>query len=130
MQAIARRIYKTWKEEAYDELEGAPRLTQSRVTNVLEGDIEGESWEQYLMLYRHADSCSFMVMERVIGNLAGYSGSFVLQGNGVYEDGVAQADLTIIPGSGTGQLAGLTGTGAFIAHKGQHAILTLYYSFD
>ncbi|WP_338876798.1 DUF3224 domain-containing protein [Spirosoma sp. SC4-14] len=130
MLAVARRIYKTWKEAPYDELEGAPKLTQSRVTNVIEGDIEGESWEEYLMMYQHPDCCTFIVMERVIGRLGNHTGSFVLHGYGTYDKGVARADLTIIRGSATGQLTGLVGTGTCIALKGQHATITLDYSFD
>ncbi|GAB3975061.1 DUF3224 domain-containing protein [Spirosoma terrae] len=130
MKATAKRIYKTWKEEPYDELADAPKLTHSRVTNTLEGDIEGESWEEYLFMYRREDSCSFILMERIIGKLGGLNGSFVVHGYGTYEDDVAQADLTIIPGSGTGQLIGLRGSGRFVAPKNEYTTVTFDYQLD
>jgi hypothetical protein len=130
MKATAQRMYKSWKEDAYDEIDGAPKLTQSRVTNTFVGDIEGESWEEYLMMYRSDDSCSFIGLERIIGKLGERSGSFVVQGIGTYETGIAQASLTIIPGSGTGDLVGIRGQGEYIAPKGQHSTVTLDYEFD
>ena len=129
MKATARRTTKTWNEVPYDELNGAPTLTRSRVINAYEGDIEGEGWEDYLMLCRDDKSTSFVSMERVIGCLGDRRGSFVLQRVGTYENGVAQGRLTVVPGSGSGDLTGLRGEGQFTVLQGRYATITLEHEW-
>lgn len=127
MKAMATRINKSWQEDTYDELEGAPKLTRSRMTNMFEGDLEGESWEEYLLVYRGPESCLFISLERVIGKLGDRSGSFVVQGQGTYQDGITRASLTIIPGSGTGDLKGLRGYGNALSIQDEPSIVTFDY---
>ena len=123
------RIYKSWTEVSYDELTDGPKLTRATVSNILEGDIEGESWEEYLMMYQYDGSCSFVSMERVVGCIGDRSGSFVVKGVGTYEQGIAQGQLTIVPGSGTRDFTDLKGFGEFFAVKGQHATVILTCTF-
>ena len=47
-------------------------------------------------------SATYVGYERVTGTLGGRSGSFVLQGVGTWEGGVAKTTWTVVPGSGTG----------------------------
>ena len=49
-------------------------------------------------------------MEHFKGSVSGKSGSFVLQHSGVMNKGDAQLTVTIVPDSGTGDLAGISGT--------------------
>ncbi|UHG89381.1 DUF3224 domain-containing protein [Spirosoma oryzicola] len=130
MKATAQRTYQSRKEESYDELAGAPTLTQTWVRNRFEGDIEGESWEEYLVMYRTDNSYAFVLLERVIGKLGNRSGSFVVQGRGTSENGTVRAELTILPGSGTGDLAGLRGHGYLITPSGQSSTVTFDYDLD
>ncbi|WP_138505460.1 DUF3224 domain-containing protein [Spirosoma lacussanchae] len=125
LHLTARRTVRSWTETPYDELTDAPTLTRSGVTNTVTGDLEGESWEQYLMMYRSQTSCSFVSLERFIGSLDGHRGSFVMQGTGTYEDGVARGTLTIVPGSGTDELTGLQGSGTFVAAEGRFSTIRL-----
>lgn len=129
MKAIARRIAKTWNEIPYDELDGAPKLTRSRVTNAFEGGIEGEGWEEYLMLCRDDDSGSFVSLERIIGCIGDRRGSFVMQSVGTYENGVAQGRMTVVAGSGSGDLTGLRGEGQFTVLQGRYATIMLDYEW-
>ena len=129
MKITARRTTKTWNEVPYDELDGAPKLTRSCVTNAYEGDIEGEGWEEYLMLCRQDNSTSFVCMERVIGCIGDRRGSFVMQSVGTYENGVARGRLTVVPGSGSGDLTGLRGEGQFTVLQGRYATITLDYEW-
>lgn len=126
----AKRIVKNWTEAPYDELTGSPVLTRSCVSNVFRGDIDGESWEEYLLLRRDDGSSSFVSLERFVGTLGDRAGSFVVQGVGTFEYGVASGRLTIVPGSGTGELAGLRGEGEFVAPKGWHSTIWLTYELS
>src|SRR2546425_7286761 len=111
-QAKATFGIKSWDEKTYNEIEGAPKLTRVSATKSYQGDIEGEGKVEYLMMYRSAGSASFMGLERVTGSVGGRSGSFVLQHSGTFEDGVAKV-ISVVPGSGTGDLRGMRGEGGF-----------------
>ena len=120
----------SWDEKPYSEIAGSPKLTRASVTKSYQGDIEGEGKVEYLMMYRSAGSASFMGLERVTGSIGGRSGSFVLQHNGTFEDGVAKVTLSVVPGSGTGDLRGLKGDGGFsVGHQPPYA-MTLDYRFE
>jgi hypothetical protein len=51
----------------------------------------------------------------VVGTISGRSGTFVLQTSGTFSGGVTRAEWFVVPGSATGQLAGLSGTGGYTA---------------
>jgi hypothetical protein len=55
-------------------------------------------------------SAGYVAIERVTGTLDGREGSFVLQHSGIMDRGAKQLAITVVPGSGTGALAGLRGT--------------------
>jgi len=77
------------------------------VTAAFHGDIEGESRQEWLMIYRSDVSADFVGLERVTGQIRGRTGSFVFQHNGTYENGKLQSTCVVVPGSGTGDLPGL-----------------------
>ena len=54
-------------------------------------------------------------------------GSFVLQSIGSYDGSVARSQLTVVPGTATGELAGLTGAGSSEAPHGSTGTFTLHY---
>ncbi len=55
-------------------------------------------------------SAGYVAIERVTGTLHGRSGSFVFQHTGTMDRGAQHLSITIVPDSGTGALAGITGT--------------------
>jgi hypothetical protein len=121
---------KSWDEKPYDELAGAPKLTRASVTKSYHGEIEGEGKVEYLMMYRSDGSASVMGVERVTGSVGGRSGSFVLRHTGTFENGVASTTLSVLPGSGTGDLRSLSGQGKFsVGHQPPYA-MTLDYGFE
>ncbi len=120
----------SWSEDAYDEVAEGPRLTRATVTKSFSGDIEGKSSLEYLMVYREDGTGSFVGVERVVGKLTGRSGSFVLQHVGTFDGDVASVQWTVVPGSGTGQLKGLSGSGGFASGHAESYPMTLDYSFE
>lgn len=119
-----------WDEKPYNEMIGLPKLTRVSVTKSYQGDITGEGKLEYLMMYRDDGSASFLGLERVVGSVGGRSGSFVLQHSGTFKDGVATVTLLVVPGSGTGDLRGLRGNGAFAVGHQQPYSMTLDYHFE
>ncbi|HEU5260864.1 MAG TPA: DUF3224 domain-containing protein [Gemmatimonadales bacterium] len=126
-RANATFAIKSWDEQPYNEAEGLPKLTRARVTKTFKGDIEGESHVEYLMMYRPDGSAAFVGLERVVGRLGGKTGSFVLQRTGVFDGSVAKESYTVVPGSGTGELAALRGDGSSVAGHAKENPVTLEY---
>ncbi len=125
--AKAHFAIKSWDEKPYSEGEGLPKLTRASVRKTLTGDIAGEGEVEYLMMYRADGSASFIGFERVTGRVAGKTGSFVLQRTGVFEGGQARESYTVVPGSGTGELAGLEGEGSTsVGHGMEHPFAMTY----
>ena len=107
--ANSRFTIKSWDEKPYSEGQGLPKLTRAAVTKTFTGDIAGEGHVEYLMMYPSDGSATFVGLERVVGQLSGKAGSFVLQRTGTFENGVAKESYVVISGSGTGELRGLLG---------------------
>jgi hypothetical protein len=94
--------------------EGA-KMTTATVTKVYSGDIDGDSVTEWLMAYAADGSASFVGLERVNGTVGERRGTIVLQHVGTFKGGAATADLTVVAGCGTGELAQATGRGDFLA---------------
>ena len=119
-----------WDEKPYNEMNGLPKLTRASVTKSYQGDIKGEGKLEYLMMYRDDGSASFIGLERLVGNIGGRSGSFVLRHTGEFKEGIATVTLVVVPGSGTGDLRGLRGNGGFAVGHQQPYSMTLDYDFE
>ncbi len=123
------RIYGTytptkWDEVTIDVIEDKMKLTKAIVEFTFQGDIEGVAKVEYLMFYSHFDAddmhtaqAQYVGQIRIIGELQGKSGSFVVTDNGTFNGGVAVSELSIIPGSGTGELKDISGIGEYAADQ-------------
>jgi hypothetical protein len=68
----------------------------------------------------------YSALELVTGTLEGRTGSFVLQHSGVVDDGAAPPAGVVLPGTGSGELAGIRGS-MRIEHGESGAVLVLDY---
>jgi Protein of unknown function (DUF3224) len=121
---------KNWEEKPYNEMEGVAKLTHATVTQDYQGDIQGEGTLDYLMIYTTESAASFVGLERVVGRIGDRSGTFVIQHTGTFADGVASANYSVVPGSGTGDLKGLRGEGSYSTGHVQPHPFALDYSFE
>ena len=64
-------------------------------------------------------------VERLSGTLQGRTGTFFMQHSGIMDRGTPSLSLQVVPDSGTGELAGLSGRMAIDIVDGKH-----YYTFD
>ena len=80
------------------------------------------------MVYGQDNTARYVGLQRVDGTVGGKTGSFVVESNGAFDGGEAKGTWSVIPGSGTGDLAGLTGEGTFIAPLGEKATISLDYT--
>jgi hypothetical protein len=88
-----------------------PALTEIRLSETFTGDIDGESPVRALQVLRNDKSATLVSVQRFHGKLGGRQGTFVLQGSEIVENGKIKATWFVVPGSGTGDLAGLRGDG-------------------
>lgn len=121
---------RTYAPAAYDEPAGGPALSRIHVEESFSGDISGDGVVEFLQAALPDGSASFVGIERVTGSLAGREGTFLLQDAGTVADNIVNGDWFVVPGSGTGQLAGLRGEGGFRANLGEGAQVHLDYWFE
>src|SRR5262245_34486609 len=77
----------------------------------LHGDLDAIGKGDMLTAATEAgDSKAYVAIERITGTLHGRAGSFVLLHSATQTPDGQQLTLAVMPGSGTGQMTGLTGT--------------------
>lgn len=119
-----------WEPTSFDE-SGEASLVAIVVEETFSGDIQATGVARMLQTLRSDGSASFVGVERVTGTLAGRSGSWVFQDAGTLDtEGAVRGEWFVVPGSGTGDLTGLRGTGTFAAAVGEHAAITLDFWFE
>jgi hypothetical protein len=70
-------------------------------------------------------SAGYVAIERVTGTLHGRTESFVFQHSGSMSRGAQQLSITVVPDSGTDELAGIRGTFRLNIVEGKH-----FYEFE
>ncbi len=123
------RLYGTytptkWDEKTIEVIEDRMKLTKATVEFIFSGDIEGVANVEYLMFYSsfdpedmHKAHAQYVGQIRIVGKLKGKSGSFVVNDEGTFIGGVASSELSIIAGSGTDELRGISGVGEYAADQ-------------
>jgi hypothetical protein len=90
------------------------------------GDLEAASKGEMLAAGDQAKgTAGYVAIEQVTGTLQGHSGSFALQHLGTMDQGKYQLSVTVVPGSGTGELVGIAGTMTILIANGKHS-----YTFE
>jgi Protein of unknown function (DUF3224) len=130
-RATATFRIEQWEEKPYTEMEDGRKLAQASVRQAFSGEIEGEGEVEWLMCYRPDLTADFVGLERIVGRIGDRSGSFVaMHSAGSFDGTVARGELSVVPGSGTGELQGLHGKGEFTAPHGGEPSLTLDYDLE
>ena len=90
------------------------------------GDLNAVSKGEFLAAMTAVKgSAGYVAMEKVTGSLQGRKGEFVLQHSGTMNRGAQSLALAVVPDSGTGELAGLSGTMSIEVKDGKH-----FYAFE
>jgi hypothetical protein len=96
------------------------------ISKTFRGDLDGVSAGQMLAVRTAVNgSAGYVAMERVTASLGGRNGSFALQHSGTMNKGEPSLSVTVVPDSGTGDLAGLSGAMTIKIENGKH-----FYSFE
>ena len=86
-------------------------LGRMSIDKQFHGDLEAASKGEMLTSSLESNgSAAYVAIERVIGTLNGRRGSFALMHQGTMNKQGQKLTVSVVPDSGTGQLAGLSGT--------------------
>ncbi|MEX0878284.1 MAG: DUF3224 domain-containing protein [Thermoanaerobaculia bacterium] len=106
-----------------------PALGRMSIDKQFQGDLEAGSKGQMLTAGTGVKgSAGYVAIERVSGKLQGRTGSFALQHSGTMTRGAPELTITVVPDSGTDQLAGLAGRMTIRIEGGKH-FYDLEYTF-
>lgn len=119
-----------WDENPYEEFDDGAKLTRAEVKLDPGPDGLGPGTSQSLMFYRPDGTASLVSLMRLSGKLGGKSGRFVLLGTGTYDKTKARVDSTVVAGSGTDELAGISGTGQSISTQTDYPHMPLKLTYD
>jgi hypothetical protein len=102
---------------------GAGRM---RFDKTFHGELQGTSVVEMLgIMDRATASGGYVAMERITGDLSGKKGSFCMQHSSTMKRGVPEQRISVVPGSGTEELEGLSGSMVINIVEKQH-----HYIFD
>lgn len=116
----------TESEPPFYESDGI-QLNRNVVRKTFSGDVAGTS-EAQMIAARTDDpgSAGYVAMELFTGTVAGKSGSFVMQHNGIVDNGSPDLSVVIVPGTGTADLSGISGSLTIDNVDGVHSYVLDY----
>jgi hypothetical protein len=101
-------------------------MQRRSIDKTFHGALAGRSQGQMLSIGTPTPgSAVYVAVERVQATLDGKSGAFSLHHTGIMNRGAPTLTITVVPDSGTGGLAGITGAMTIDIREKQH-----YYTFE
>jgi len=119
--ATASFVLDKWEPQATDEAAGT-EFARVAIAKTFTGAVEGTSTVEMLTA-SNATSRAYVAFERLAVSVDGRKGAFVLH-HSADESGLT---LTILTGSGSGELTGISGTARIDMDAEQNHTLTLTY---
>jgi hypothetical protein len=108
--------------QEWDDKSEKATLGRMSIDKRFHGDLEATSKGEMLTAGTAVKgSAGYVALERVSGTLQGRDGAFVLQHSATMTRGSPQLTITVVPDSGTGQLAGLAGSMTITIADGKHS---------
>jgi hypothetical protein len=100
-----------------------PPLGRMSIDKQYHGGLEGASKGEMLATGsgEKGSSGGYVALEQFTGTLDGRKGTFILQHSGTLDRGAQHLSITVVPDSGTGELAGLTGQLSITIADGKHS---------
>ena len=109
MTSTARGTFEVTMRPGAAELDGA--VARFELEKTFAGDLEGTGTGVMLSAGDpQAGAAGYVAVETVRGRLGGREGGFALQQFGTMHPSGQVLHYEVVPGSGTGELAGITGT--------------------
>lgn len=121
----------SWEEKIVSGEDGGPRIAHAHATMTYAGVLEGTSVCEFLLYYAgegyEGAGQTAPGYERFEGAVDGRKGTFVARHDTAYDENGIRDHWTVVAGSATGELTGLTGDGTGSAAMGEQSVP---YTFD
>lgn len=118
--------HNNWDEKPYSET-GKQKGTIAHIDIELTGDLTGAAKTVYALAYTDGGKSAHYAGHLLFdGTLGGKQGGFIIFESGTYGSDVAKSTWQIVEGSGTGDLAGISGSGSYAATHDK----TVHYTVD
>jgi len=114
-------------EPPYFEGEGVT-LARATFNKTFHGPLSATGVVQFLSV-RAGTNAAYVALERIEGTLDGRLGSFVATHKGIASASGKSLTVEIVPGTGTGELAGIEGTIDIDIEGGKH-FYTVHYALS
>ena len=99
-----------------------PALARMSIEKQYHGDLDATAKGEMLSASTTVKgSAAYVAIERVTGTLHGRKGSFAMHHTGIMTRGTPELKITVVPDSGTDQLAGIAGTMSIKIDNGKHS---------
>jgi hypothetical protein len=115
-------------EDPVEDRPDGGKLTRAWGDQTFSGDITGDGAVQWVSLYRGDKTARLIGLQRISGSVGGRDGSVVIEAAADFSGASSKGTWTVVPGSGTGDLAGITGSGSFEAAGGKSVTYELDYT--
>lgn len=127
MSTIAKGTFEVeMKPQSDAAVQNGVSLGRMSLDKTFEGDLVATGrGEMLTALTPIKGSAGYVAIERITGTLNGRNGSFVFQHAGSMDGGAQQLSITVVPGSGTGELLGISGIFRLEIAGGKH-----FYEFE
>jgi hypothetical protein len=116
----------SYEPALYDQPGEGPALAEVRVRE----SFTGEGAVRFQQTANLDGTASFAAVDRVVGEVGGRSGGFVLDDEGAVANQVVTGSWFVAPGSGTSELASPRGGGGFTAAVSPNADSHVAYWFE
>ena len=123
MSGIAQGLFEVKTAPmAADEATAATSIGRFSLDKVYHGELDAVSAGEMLSAGNPATgTAGYVAIEQVTGTLHGKRGSFALQHFGTMNAGAFDLNVRVVPGSGTDDLEGITGTLTIVIASGRHS---------
>lgn len=106
--------------ETYNQAADA-KVGRMSIDKTFAGDLSATSQGEMLTGGSPAEgSAGYVAIEKVTGTLRGQSGGFLLQHSATMTPASQEQTITVVPGSGSGDLEGIAGTMSIEIRDGKH----------
>jgi hypothetical protein len=107
---------------AGDDATAGTLIGRYALTKQFHGDLEAASKGEMLATGDPASgNAGYVAIEQITGTLHGRAGTFSLQHIGVMDHGNLKLSVTVVPGSGSGELTGISGSMTILNNSGKHS---------
>jgi hypothetical protein len=106
---------------------GALRVTHANGEQAFSGAIEADGHIDWLMCYRADRTATFVGVQVIDGSIDGRRGTVLLTSIGDHDGRASSGTWTVVEGSGSGGLDGISGEGDWTAGPGPNGSYRLRY---